>query len=79
MSSLVGFIQQWTLYLRPSNQIWLYYQNKKITGNCTQTTVILCLQNWKKNQTQPRYIGSKLRVNAFKLQLKMWCHLASAN
>ena len=27
---------------RLSNQIWLYFQNKKIAGSCTQTTVISC-------------------------------------
>ena len=34
----------------PSNQIWLYYQNKKITGRCTQTPVIshLTLRNLQK-------------------------------
>ena len=48
---------------------------KKIAGSFTQTAVISCLtlQNWN-NRMQPRYFGSKLMVNTFKLQLKLWCH-----
>ena len=33
----------------------------------------------EENRMQPRYFGSKLRVDTFKLQRKMWCHLTPAN
>ena len=62
-------------HYRPSNQTWLYHQNKRKTGSCTQTTVIPCLtlQNWRKSNVV-KILWFKVKVNNFKLQLQLWCH-----
>ena len=55
LATLVFDSTIWTVLkyiLKVFNQICLHHQNEKITGNCTQTTVISCLnltlQNLKK-------------------------------